>query len=124
MGLFTNPVVLNDGVGSRTFSFRSQRPDEKSVVGDYVEDAAALAAESLLVIKHDNKPTAPRHLLQRTINIVPAANADSEFKRVTLNFTLTCDKEFTAAEVLPEFVTMVDALGEADFLTNFMLSKI
>jgi len=46
MGLFTNPVVLNDGVGARTFSFRAQQSDKKSIVGDYIEDAAAIADES------------------------------------------------------------------------------
>jgi hypothetical protein len=124
MGLFSNPMTINDGVGDRIFSFRAQQPDSKSVVGDYIEDAAAISAQSLLVVKHDSKPTAPRHLLQRTINLVPAANADSELKRVTLNFTLTCDKEFTAAEVTPEFVLFLDALSEVGFLANLMNSKI
>lgn len=124
MGLFTDPMTINDGVGDRIFSFRAQQPDTKSVVGDYIEDAAAIAAQSLIVVKHDTKPTAPRHLVQRTIHIVPAANGDSELKRVTLNFTLTCDKEFTVAEVTPEFELFLDALGETSFLSGLMSSKI
>ena len=53
MGLLANPVTLNDGVGDRIFGFRSQEPDTKSIVGVYSETAAALSAESILTVKHD-----------------------------------------------------------------------
>lgn len=124
MGLLTNPVVLNDGVSGRSFAFRSQEPDSKSVVGVYTETAAALAAESELVVKHDSKSATPRHLFQRSIYLVPAANANSELKRVTMNFTLTCSKEFTIAEITPEFVLFQDGLAEASFIDGIMGSLI
>jgi len=124
MGLFTNPVVLNDGQPARTFSFRAQQPDNKSLVGDYIEDAAALAEESLLVVKHDLKATAPRHLLQTTIMAVPAAGTAGVYERITINTTVTAHKSFTVAEVTPQFVLHQDALAETDFLANFLTGKI
>lgn len=124
MGLFTNPVVLNDGVGDRTFSFRAQQPDSKSLVGDYIEDAAAISAESLLVVKHDLKSTAPRHLVQTTILAVPAAGEAGVYERITINSTVTAHKLFTVAEITPQFVLHQDALGEASFIANFLAGKI
>lgn len=123
MGLFTNPLVINDGVGDRTFSFRAQQPDKNSIVGDYIEDAAALAAESLLVVKHDPRPAAPRHLFQTSIFKAPAAG-DGTLKRITVNTTITADPLFTVAEVTPQFVLHKDALSEADFVASMLQSKI
>lgn len=121
MGLFTNPVVLNDGVdATRNFSFRAQRSDTKSVVGDYVEDSSAsIAAESLLVVKHDSRNT-PRHLLQRSTNRKPAAYTDVTLLPITVNFTLTADKGFTAAELQTEVNILIDALQEANFVSNLL----
>lgn len=124
MGLFTNPVILSDGVGNRTYTPLYQLPDSKSVIGVYTEAAAALAAESKFVIKHDISATVPRHLFQKSIYLTPAADPDSELRRVTMNYTLVCSKYFTAAEVLPEFVCFVDALGEANFNALIMGNNI
>lgn len=117
MGLLANPVTLNDGVGDRIFGFRSQEPDTKSIVGVYSETAAALSAESILTVKHDQS-NIPRHLFQRSIYLVPAAG--TELLRVTQNYTLTCSKLFTIAEVTPEFVLFKDALAEASFIDGLM----
>jgi len=124
MGLFTNPVVLNDGAASRTFSFRSQQADKKSVVGDYIEDAAAIAAKSLLVIKHDNSGSVPRHLLQRTTYVVPASATDGVRKPITVNFTTMSDPAFTAAEVEKEVKILVDATQETGFVQGFLSGKL
>lgn len=126
MGLFTNPVVLTDGVDvTRNFYFRAQRADTKSVVGDYVEDSSQpIAAESVLVVKHDARNT-PRHLLQRSINRRPAAWAATEpLSRITLNLTVTADKAFTAAEIQTELNILIDAAQEANFLNNLLSGMI
>lgn len=120
MGLFTNPVVLD----LRSFSFRSQQSDKKSVVGDYIEDAASIASESLITVKHDNTGTTPRHLLQRSIKKVPAAATDGVLRRITINGTITCDKLFTAAEVQDEVDVFIDAWGEANIVSGLLTSKI
>lgn len=120
MGLFTNPVVLD----TRSFSFRSQQQDKKSVVGDYIEDAASIAAESLLTVKHDSTGTTPRHLLQRSIWRVPAAATDGILRRITVNLTITADKLFTAVEVQDELDIIVDACGETGFVSGMLTSKL
>lgn len=124
MALFTSPVVLNDGTNSRSFSFRSQQPDKKSVVGDYIEDAAAIAAESLIVIKHDTSGSVPRHLLQRSTSVVPTGSSDGVRKRITINLTVTASPDFTSAEVEKEFNLLVDACGETGLLAGLLSSKI
>jgi hypothetical protein len=125
MGLLTNPVVLVDGaVANRTFSFRSQQPDKKAVVGDYIEDAAAIAAESKIVVKHDATGAVHRHLLQRTIKLVPAAATDGVRRRMTFNYTIMADPLFTAAEVNNEFVLTQDLLDEADVCAGLLAAKL
>lgn len=126
MGLFTNPVVLTDGVDvTRNFSFRAQRADTKSVIGDWIEDSSQpIAAESLIVVKHDAR-NVPRHLLQRTINRRPAAWAATEpLAKITLNLTVTADKAFTAAEIQTELNILIDAAQEANFVSNFLSGMI
>lgn len=125
MGLFTNPVVLNDGVdATRNFSFRSQRNDPKSIVGDYIEDASQpIAANSLLVVKHDTRAV-PRHLLQRIIDRIPAANTLGQRKRITVNLTITADPEFTDAEVQTEVNILIDAAQESGFVAGMLQSKL
>lgn len=123
MGLFANPVTLNDGSGDRIFSFRSQRPDNRSVIGDYIEDAAATAAQSLITVKHDLRATtAPRALIQRYIKKVPAAG--TEYLGITQNYTIVASSLFTVAELTDEFTLFLDALSEASILTGLRSKKI
>jgi hypothetical protein len=123
MGLLSNPVTLNDGSGDRIFSFRSQRPDNRSVVGDYIEDAAASAANSLITVKHDLRATtAPRALLQRIINKVPAAG--TEYLKITQNYTIVASSLFTVAELTDEFTLFLDMLSEANVLSGLRAKKI
>lgn len=123
MGLLSNPVVLNDGTGNRTFSFRSQRPDNRSVVGDYIEDAAASAANSIITIKHDLRAvSSPRALIQRVYNKVPAAG--TEYLQITQNYTIVASSLFTVAELTGEFTLFLDALSEANVLAGLRAKKI
>lgn len=121
MGLFTDPLVLDT---DHTFSFRGQEFDKKSIVGVYVEPAAALAAESKLVVKHDQGGAASRHLLQRTIKRIPTADSTAGLRRITMNFTVVADPLFSEAECLEEFAIIVDALGEANVLKNLLLNLV
>lgn len=125
MGLFTNPVTLTDGVDTtRIFSFRAQRADTKSVVGDYIEDGPSIAEESLLVVKHDTR-SVPRHLLQRSTKRHPAANTgDAILLPITINFTMTADRAFTAAELQTELNILIDAAQEANFVSGMLSGKI
>jgi len=125
MGLFTNPVTLTDGVDvTRIFSFRAQRADSKSVVGDYIEEGPAIAEESLLVVKHDSRNT-PRHLLQRSTKRRPAANAaDTPLLPITINVTITADAAFTPAEIQTELNITIDACQEANFVSGMLSGKL
>lgn len=126
MGLFSNPVTLTDGVDTtRIFAFRAQRADSKGlIVGDYIEEGPSIAEESLLTAKHDTRKV-PRHLLQRTTNRRPAANAATEpLLPITVNFTITADKAFTAAEIQTEVNILVDAVQETGFVAGMLSSKI
>lgn len=126
MGLFTNPVVLTDGVDvTRNFSFRAQISDPKSVVGEWIEDGPSIAEDSKLVVKHDSRSTTPRHLIQRKTNRHPSANTgDAILEPITINTTVVCSKAFTVAEVQTELNIHIDALQEANFLTGFLQGKI
>lgn len=121
MGLFTNPVTLDT---NHIFSFRGQEYDKKAIVGVYVEPAAALSAESKLVVKHDPSGAVNRHLLQRSIKRTPSADSTAGLRRITLNFTVVADPLFTDAEVAEEFAILVDALGEANVLKNLLLNLV
>ena len=124
MGLFVNPVTLNDGSASRIFAFRSQVYDKKSVIGEYIESAADLSAESVLRVKHDPSASTPRHLLQRTVKRVPAADADAGLLGITVNLTITASKLFTDAEVATEVAILLDAAAEANVVKSMLNSLI
>lgn len=121
MGLFTNPIVLDT---DHSFSFRGQEYDKKSTVGVYVEPAAALAAESSLIVKHDRSGAVARHLLQRSIKRTPAADTTAGLKRITLNFTVTADPLFSDTEVAEEFAIIKAALNASNVLKNLLLNLI
>jgi hypothetical protein len=118
MGLLANPLTVNDGTGDRIFSFRSQRPDNRSVIGDYVETAAESSANSLITIKHDLRAvTAPRALIQRVYKAAPAAG-DGTLYQVTQNYTVVASSLFTVAELTGEFTLFMDILAETGLLSG------
>jgi len=127
MGLFTDPLVLTDGTDSHTFNFRGQLPDNsgRSLIGDYVEPAAGVAADSKLTIKHDLRSKTPRHLASRQINKRPAANTDdATLLPITINYTIVASNDFSDAELALEHNITIDALQEAGFLPNMRLKML
>lgn len=121
MGLFTDPVTLDT---DHAFQFRGQEYDKKASVGVYVEAAAAISEKSLLTVKHDSSGASARHLLQRTVSRVPAADADENLRRITINFTIVADPLFTDVEVSEEVDILVDAIGEANFVKSLLLNLL
>lgn len=119
MGLFTNPVALTDGTDTRTFAYRAQLADVKSVGADYIESAASSAAKSLLVVKHDMRTATIRNLLQRTTKVHPAADTDTDdLLPITVNFTVTAHESFSEAEIQKEVNILLDALAEANVVKS------
>lgn len=114
MPLFTDPVTINDGAADRSFSFRAQIADSKSIVGEWIEPAAALSASSKFVVKHDETKTdVRRRLLQRVEN---AAILDETLRPITVNFTVTHHPEHTEAQITAEVTLALNALGIATTL--------
>lgn len=120
MGLFTNPVTLTDGTNNHVFEYRAQRFDARSMIGDYIEPAAAAESASLLTVKQDLTKQVQRHLVQRSIYLTPAADTESDPLRVTINVSVTCDKKFVHTEVQPQLNIVIDGMAEANFLRNLM----
>lgn len=97
MGLFSSPVTFTVNTVARVFNFRAQLPDNNSVVGEWIEPAAALSAASKLIVKHDtSKTTVRRSLLQYSCKKTIADGIT--LKPMTVNFTLICHPEHTAAQ--------------------------
>lgn len=120
MGLFTDPVTLIDGAAaSRTFHFRNQEPNDRSLIGVYIEPAAESDEKSKIIVKHDQKSPVPRHLLQRSTYVHPSGNTDdNEKKLITVNLTVVASDEFSDAEIESELIILLDAIDESGFLSN------
>lgn len=116
--LFSNPVVLNDGTNDRTFTFRAQLNEAKSTVGEWIEPAATLRAESKVVVKHDSsQKSVRRRLLKHTIYSAVAADV---YKPINVNFTIAYDPAHAESDLVKAAKIVGDALAEATFLQNFL----
>lgn len=116
MGLFTNPVVLNNGI-ARSFEYMGQLIDPKAMTGRYLESAAANDIMSYMTAKHTVNGSIVRSLLQRT---VLAPTSESKLEPITANFTLTYNIKHLTAVVEPEAKLITAALGATNFYANFI----
>lgn len=118
--LFTNPITLNNGA-DHVFSYRSQIMDssaKKAIIGEWVENAAPLADESKIVVKHDSSSaTVRRRLVQRKVNRVTITRGA---RPITVNLTIAHDVEHTNAQVEAEIALVKDILAEATFAANLL----
>lgn len=118
--LFTNPITLNNGA-DHVFSYRSQIMDssaKKAIIGEWVENAAPLADESKIVVKHDSSSaTVRRRLVQRKVNRTTVTRGA---RPITVNLTIAYDVEHTNAQVEAEIALMKDILAEATFAANLL----
>lgn len=118
MGLFTNPVVLNDGTANRTFIFRSQINDSKSVAGEWIEPAADLDAESKLTIKHAVTGNIHRDLMSGRENVLMPDGVT--LSPITVNFNVVFTKGVTEVQMTKRIKLHIDAISKPDFVKNFM----
>lgn len=120
MPLFTSPITLNNGA-DHIFVFRNQVMDssaKKAIIGEWVEQAAPLADESKIVVKHDtSSPTVRRRLVQRRVNRITTTRG---LRPITVNLTIAYDVEHTDAHVEAEIAMVKDILAEATFAANFL----
>jgi len=125
MGMFpTDPFTINDGTDDHIYSFRGQVDDPRSKIGEYIETAAEIAAEPLIVVKHDKRSSVPRHLVSSKINVEPAANGDGVLLPITINTTITADKAFSVAEIQLEFTKHLAVLALANVVKNLRNSMV
>lgn len=123
MGIFVDPLVANDGTEDRTFNFRSQLTDKKSVVGEWVEPSASLAADSRVVIKHDtSSPVVRRRLLQHSQQVLLADGVTR--KPITVNITLTYNPSHGEADITKVIKIALAAASKATFIGNFLRGLI
>lgn len=122
MGLFVDPVTLNDGTVDHVLTFRAQIADKKAIIGEWVEPGATIASESKITVKQDaSSPLAKRRLLQRTIK---SQVADLSWKPITVNLTVTHHPEHTEAVITAQIKLLIDALNEVNFVKNFLMGLI
>lgn len=121
MPIFTNPVTLTDGTDNHIFSFRAQMFDAKSIVGEWVEPAANYATDSSITIKHDEKSTYARRLVQRKVKLLLA---DGTYSPLTINLTITHNPGHSATDIGKNLNVLVDAVQEAGFVNNLLQGLI
>lgn len=124
MGLFVDPLVINDGTANRTFNYRAQISEGDAVAGEYIEPAALAAAQSKLTVKHGTTKTGrKRHLLQRssyeTIN-----DADGTLEPLVVNISVSRSSGHTEAQVGAAVALAKDAASEAGFVAGFIRERI
>lgn len=120
MPIFSNPVVLNNGA-DHTFIFRSQIYDsssKKAIIGEWIEQAAPIADESKITVKHDSSSaTVRRRLVQRKVNRTTPTRG---MRPITVNVTVAYDVEHTDAFVEAEIALVKDMFAEATFAANLL----
>lgn len=117
MGLFTNPVVLNNGV-ARSFEPSYQSATKKERVSEYIETAATITEASILAAKYDvaNK-ILRRGLLHRSRQV---ANSAGILKPITWNLTFIADPLHAAADIENEGKLLGAAMAAVNFYVNFV----
>jgi hypothetical protein len=129
MALFTDPVVLNDGVdAARSFEFGGQISDPiASKASEWIETAADQADESRLVVKHmEAKSGQKRHLLQTAMNYDTDTDADGNVKSapILVNTTVAHDPRALEADILLQYTLHLDALAESGVLAGLVRQRI
>jgi hypothetical protein len=124
MGLFADPLVINDGTSDRTFNFRAQLSELGSTAGEYIEPAATAAADSVLVVKHStSKSDRHRHLIQRVENVT-INDAGGTLEPLVVNLTVSRESGHTDAQVQSQVTLLIDALEETGFVAGFVRERI
>lgn len=116
MGLFSNPVVLTDGTTPATFAYRAQIHDKFATIGEWIEPAGDLSANSKIVVKHAKSKNQIRRLLQVSGEF---ALPDGTKKPIVINFTINAHPLHTIAQIESRCKYLKDAIEEAGFYANF-----
>lgn len=124
MGLFTDPMVLNDGAVARTFNFRTPIMETGSTGGEYIEPAATAASASKIVVKHTTSNAGKkRHLLQRA-QVLTINDTAATLEPIIVNVTATHSIGHTDAQVQKEITLAIDAMTETGFVAGFVRERV
>lgn len=124
MGLFSDPLVINDGTDDRTFNYRVGSSNGDETVGEYIEPAASAATQSKLTVKHGTTKTGrKRHLLQRS-EYITINDADATLEPLVVNISVSRSGGHTDAQVAKAISLATDAAGEAGFVAGFVRERV
>lgn len=121
MGLFTNPVVLNNGV-ARSFEFLGQGNENSALVGIYLETAAALAENSRIFSRYDkNIKSLRRGNLKIVKNYLTSA---SVYEPVTMNISFIGHPLHAQTDIENHLKLGAAAMAATDFYAKFVKGVI
>lgn len=118
MGLFASSQVINDGTSDRTFDFRAQIPNPKSIVGEYIESANT-ADQSTLTAKHElGSSRVQRSVLQHRI----LADVDTEgtTEPITVNLSVAYDKRHSTTDVSLAILVVAKGVQVTGVILKFL----
>lgn len=120
MGIFTNPVIINDGT-ARSFEFIGQTSDLTSMSGLWKETAASLSEKSEIMLRHDTKSKTTKRSQLKTSML--KATSKGELKPIVVNFTVAYDPYHAQADVEMIIKRAVAAASVAGFSAGFVLGR-
>jgi hypothetical protein len=129
MALFTDPVVLDDGVdAARSFEFGGQVKDAvASKASEWIETAADAQSESKIMIKHmEANSGQKRHLVQTAELYDTDTDADGNTKLapIILNTTVSHDPRALEADIQLQYTLHLDALSQTGVLAGLIRKRI
>jgi hypothetical protein len=129
MALFTDPVVLDDGVdAARSFEFGGQIKDTVAQkASEWIETAADSQSESKMLVKHmEAKSGQKRHLVQTAMLYDTDTDADGNVKLapIVVNTTVSHDPRALEADILLQYTLHLDALAESGVLAGLVRGRI
>jgi len=125
MGLFTTPLVINDGTDDRTFDWLRQIPGE--IGGLYTEPAATASAVSRLKTGHSTQKNGrERHLLQRSeqVALTNPGDNDPALDPIVVNITVQHHPKHALADVEKQVIIAIGAASETGFTAASMRGEI
>lgn len=117
MSLFTSPQIINDGTADRSFTWRGQVPDPKSIVSEYFEPAASPQTTIRSKYEVSNSPT-QRNVISTTGYVTEPVSGEK--LRVTINTSVAHAKSLPLAEVEKLLELHTNALELTGFKTRFL----
>jgi hypothetical protein len=129
MALFSDPVVLDDGVdAARSFEFGGQIKDTVAQkASEWIETAADAQSESKMLVKHmEAKSGQKRHLLQTAQLYDTDTDADGNTKLapIVINTTVGHDPRALEADIQLQYTMHLDALAESGVLAGLVRGRI